>query len=138
MTTGQRFLVQRNDLTQTRLQPLDAAAPPAPGRICCRIAHFALTANNITYAVFGESMRYWQFSPAEDGCGCIPVWGFAQVEASACEWRCRGRARASQTAARTAQTCRPSAAVFSACRPVRICNARRRRRCCVRCLPPPG
>jgi hypothetical protein len=85
MSTGQRFLVRRDDLAQTRLQPFDAAAPLAPGRIRCRTAHFALTANNITYAVFGESMRYWQFFPAETGWGCIPVWGFAQVEASACD-----------------------------------------------------
>jgi hypothetical protein len=85
MSTGQRFLVRRDDLTQTRLQPIDADAPPAPGRIRCRIAHFAFTANNITYAVFGESMRYWQFFPADDGWGCIPVWGFADVEASACD-----------------------------------------------------
>jgi hypothetical protein len=77
MTTGQRFLVRRDDLAQTHLQPFDAGAPPAPGRIRCRIAHFAFTANNITYAVFGESMRYWQFFPADDGWGCIPVWGFA-------------------------------------------------------------
>jgi hypothetical protein len=85
MSTGQRFLVRRDDLAQTRLQPFDASMPPAPGGVRCRIAHFAFTANNITYAVFGESMRYWQFFPAEGGWGCIPVWGFAEVEASACD-----------------------------------------------------
>jgi hypothetical protein len=85
MNTGQRFLVHRDDLSQTRVQPFDAGSPLAPGRIRCRIAHFALTANNITYAVFGESMRYWQFFPADDRWGCIPVWGFAEVEASACD-----------------------------------------------------
>jgi hypothetical protein len=85
MSTGQRFLVRRDDLAQTRLQPFDANTPLAPGRIRCHVAHFAFTANNVTYAVFGESMRYWQFFPADDGWGCIPVWGFAEVEASACE-----------------------------------------------------
>jgi hypothetical protein len=85
MSHGLRFLVRRDDLTQTRLQRFDMQSALARGRIRCRVAHFAFTANNITYAVFGESMRYWQFFPAEDGWGCIPVWGFAEVEASACD-----------------------------------------------------
>jgi hypothetical protein len=82
---GQRFLVRRGDLTQTRIEPFDANAPPAHGQVRLRIEHFAFTANNITYAVFGESMHYWRFFPADEGWGCIPVWGHAQVEASACD-----------------------------------------------------
>mgnify|MGYP003461197807 CR=1 FL=1 len=82
---GQRLLVRRDDLTQTRIEPFDANAPPAPGQVRLRIEHFAFTANNITYAVFGEAMHYWRFFPAGDGWGCIPVWGHAEVEASACD-----------------------------------------------------
>ena len=41
------------------------------------IVSFALTANNITYAAFGDAMNYWQFFPVpgDDGAawGCIPV-----------------------------------------------------------------
>ena len=85
MTTGQTFLVQRSDLSQTRIDTFDASAPLAPGQVRLRIEHFAFTANNITYAVFGDSMHYWRFFPAADGWGCIPVWGFAVVEASACD-----------------------------------------------------
>jgi hypothetical protein len=85
MTTGQTFLVQRNDLTQTRVDTFDANAPLAQGQVRLRIEHFAFTANNITYAVFGDSMHYWRFFPAAEGSGCIPVWGFAVVEASACD-----------------------------------------------------
>jgi hypothetical protein len=85
MTTGQTFLVQRSDLTQTRVEPFDAGTPLAPGQVRLRIESFALTANNITYAVFGESMRYWHFFPAAEGWGCIPVWGYAVVEASDCD-----------------------------------------------------
>jgi Protein of unknown function (DUF2855) len=85
MTTGQTFLVQRSDLSQSRIDTFDATASPAPGQVRLRIDHFAFTANNITYAVFGESMHYWRFFPAADGWGCIPVWGFAVVEASACD-----------------------------------------------------
>jgi Protein of unknown function (DUF2855) len=85
MTTGQAFLVQRSDLSQARIDAVDASAPPAPGQVRLRIDHFAFTANNITYAVFGDSMHYWRFFPAAEGWGCIPVWGFAVVEASACD-----------------------------------------------------
>jgi len=85
MTTGQSFLVQRSDLSQTRMDTFDAGAPLAAGQARLRIEHFAFTANNITYAVFGESMHYWRFFPAVDGWGCIPVWGFAVVDASACD-----------------------------------------------------
>jgi hypothetical protein len=85
MTTGQAFLVQRSDLTQTRIDNVDATTPLAAGQVRLRVDHFAFTANNITYAVFGDSMHYWRFFPAADGWGCIPVWGFAVVEASACD-----------------------------------------------------
>jgi hypothetical protein len=85
MTTGQAFLVQRSDLTQTRIDSVDANAPLADGQVRLRVDHFAFTANNITYAVFGDSMHYWRFFPANDGWGCIPVWGFAVVEVSACD-----------------------------------------------------
>lgn len=43
---------------------------------------FALTANNITYAAFGQAMSYWRFFPGPDGRGRLPVWGFAQVTES--------------------------------------------------------
>ncbi len=41
-----------------------------------------MTSNNVTYGVFGEAMSYWDFFPAEDGWGHVPVWGFAEVEKS--------------------------------------------------------
>ncbi|MDX6606165.1 MAG: hypothetical protein QOD14_705, partial [Solirubrobacterales bacterium] len=46
---------------------------------------FGLTTNNITYAVMGDAMSYWQFFPAEDGWARMPVWGFADVVASKAE-----------------------------------------------------
>jgi hypothetical protein len=41
----------------------------ATGRPGFRVEKFALTANNITYAAFGEAMNYWGFYPAEDRLG---------------------------------------------------------------------
>jgi Protein of unknown function (DUF2855) len=58
----------------------------AEGEILVRVDRFAFTANNITYAVLGDKLGYWQFFPPAgddaDGWGIIPVWGFADVVAS--------------------------------------------------------
>jgi hypothetical protein len=44
------------------------------------LKRFSLTANNVTYAVFGDMMAYWKFFPSsKDGYGRVPVWGFADV-----------------------------------------------------------
>ncbi len=74
--------VRKDDLSDTRLH---TAEDPrlADGQVRLSIERFALTANNITYAAFGESMNYWPFFPTgEDVWGRIPVWGFATVAQS--------------------------------------------------------
>jgi hypothetical protein len=52
------------------------------GQALLRVDSFGLTANNITYAVFGDAMSYWDFFPAPEGWGRIPAWGFATVAES--------------------------------------------------------
>ncbi len=52
------------------------------GQALLRVDTFGLTANNVTYAVMGEVMSYWDFFPAEAGWGRVPMWGFAEVERS--------------------------------------------------------
>ena len=76
------FLVGRDDFHRTRVEP---AIPPTPedGELLLRVESFALTANNITYAVFGDQIGYWRFFLAPDGWGRIPAWGYAHVERSA-------------------------------------------------------
>lgn len=49
------------------------------GQLLLKIDQFAFTANNVTYAVSGDFLRYWDFFPAPEGWGRIPVWGFADV-----------------------------------------------------------
>ncbi len=73
------FLVRKDDLHQTRF--VERMLPPLEdGEVLLKIDRFAFTANNITYAVFGDSMAYWQFFPASNAAwGRIPVWGFADV-----------------------------------------------------------
>ena len=78
------FIVIRNDLEQckvieTRLP--DVAALPADA-LLVKVTRFAFTANNITYAVIGEQLKYWHLFPAPEGYGIIPVWGFGEVLAS--------------------------------------------------------
>jgi hypothetical protein len=57
----------------------DGEIATADGEVLLGIDRFALTANNITYAVFGDAMSYWNFFPAAEGWGNVPVWGFADV-----------------------------------------------------------
>jgi len=78
------FIVARDDLQacktiQTQIH--DADTLPADG-LLVRVDRFALTANNITYAVMGEQLKYWSLFPAPSGFGIIPVWGFGDVIAS--------------------------------------------------------
>ncbi len=55
-------------------------APLAEGAARLKLDLFALTSNNITYAAMGEGMLgYWDFFPAPEGFGKVPVWGFATV-----------------------------------------------------------
>lgn len=75
------FEVRRDDLHESRF----ADSEPAEledGQALLRVESFGLTSNNITYAVFGDAMSYWDFFPAESGWGRMPVWGFADVAAS--------------------------------------------------------
>ena len=60
------FELKRSDLHESRFTHGD---PPSPrgGEALLRIESFGLTSNNITYAVFGEAMSYWNFFPASDG-----------------------------------------------------------------------
>jgi len=78
------FVVARNDLQQCKFiqtQLPDAAALPAE-TLLVKVDRFAFTANNITYAVLGDQLKYWQLFPAPEDFGNIPVWGFGEVIAS--------------------------------------------------------
>src|SRR6266436_4714148 len=78
------FIVARNDLQQAKTietQLPDADALPADA-LLVKVDRFAFTANNITYAVMGDQLKYWHLFPAPQGFGNIPVWGFGDVIAS--------------------------------------------------------
>ncbi|MCW5657964.1 MAG: DUF2855 family protein [Burkholderiaceae bacterium] len=73
------LLTSQRDPAEGRLQ---AAPAPAlqPGSVRLAVRRVSITTNNVTYALFGERMSYWQFFPSgQEGWGVVPVWGFADV-----------------------------------------------------------
>lgn len=81
----QHFTVQRNNPAQGRWHQVPLPAVGA-GEVLLRVDLVSFTANNVTYAMFGERMKYWAFFPTNDAAsGSIPVWGFADVVASAAD-----------------------------------------------------
>jgi hypothetical protein len=78
------FVVARNDLQQCKVieTPLPDAAALPDEALLVKVTRFAFTANNITYAVLGDHLKYWQLFPAPKGFGNVPVWGLGEVIAS--------------------------------------------------------
>ena len=71
--------VDRTNLAVSRLNR-SPGAELRPGEVRLSVDSFALTSNNITYAVFGDGLKYWDFFPVgEEPWGRVPVWGFADV-----------------------------------------------------------
>ncbi|MEP5766644.1 MAG: DUF2855 family protein [Halieaceae bacterium] len=70
--------VERAELRNTRVVNSDFTELEA-GEVRVAIEKFALTSNNVTYAVSGDKIGYWQFYPAEDEWGKVPVWSIAEV-----------------------------------------------------------
>jgi Protein of unknown function (DUF2855) len=77
--------VARDDLRRARIVPGRPLSDElAADRVLCRIESFALTANNVTYAVTGDELGYWDCFPAsEEGWGRVPAWGYGEVVTSA-------------------------------------------------------
>ena len=83
-----QFQVKRNQFSAGRIieTPSQSETELADGEVLVKVDHFAYTANNITYAVAGDRIGYWQFFPPHNAnaeeWGVIPVWGFADVVSS--------------------------------------------------------
>jgi len=74
--------VNKTDLANAEWQHSDTPELH-DGQILLAVEKYALTANNITYAVIGDGFGYWNFFPTGDATrGIVPVWGFARVVAS--------------------------------------------------------
>ena len=70
--------IRKAALTEAALAeiPFD---PLGDGEVRLQIESFSVTANNVTYAVVGDGFKYWDFFPAPEGMGIVPMWGHARV-----------------------------------------------------------
>jgi hypothetical protein len=86
------FVVARSDLQRCKL--IETAIPDAArlpeDALLLKVDRFAFTANNITYAVLGDQLKYWELFPAPKDFGNIPVWGLGEVIASRHPGVCEG------------------------------------------------
>jgi hypothetical protein len=70
--------VARDDLANTTLTETETPEV-GTGEALLRVDRVGMTANNVTYALMGDAMHYWDFFPADSGLGLVPLWGFADV-----------------------------------------------------------
>ena len=83
------FLVNKYDLFETTFSE-EKIPISKENEVILEIERYAFTSNNITYGVIGDTLGYWNFFPAEEPYGIIPVWGFANVTSSNNEYILEG------------------------------------------------
>ena len=74
------LIVEKDKVRHTEIVDLPVV-PLQDGDVLLKVDKFGFTANNVTYAVLGERIGYWQFFPVADRPDWfrVPVWGFADV-----------------------------------------------------------
>src|SRR4051812_38167603 len=81
MPIKREVMVRRDVLDQIAINET-LVTDPGEGELLLEVEGFAVTANNVTYAVVGNQLGYWNFFPAPESWGIVPVWGHARVIAS--------------------------------------------------------
>jgi Protein of unknown function (DUF2855) len=76
--------IARDDLARTELVA-ESVPEIADGEALLRVSRVGMTANNVTYALLGDAMHYWDFFPTRAGWGLVPLWGFGEIVASAAD-----------------------------------------------------
>jgi len=85
---GHVFEVDKTDLKKTQIVPLNIEQSLIKNEVILEIDKFALTANNISYGITGDTLGYWRFFPTQHNgssgnqWGRLPVMGFATVVSS--------------------------------------------------------
>jgi hypothetical protein len=89
---GHVFEVNKTNLHKTQVSPLTIQQTLVENEVILKVDKFALTANNITYGITGDSLGYWRFFPTQapskeskssgSNWGRLPVMGFATVISS--------------------------------------------------------
>ncbi len=80
MTVNTKLLVNLENYRETKA--VQQAMPQLnDGEVLTAIDKFGLTANNVSHAVSGDAIGYWQYYPSNDApWGTVPVWGCASVK----------------------------------------------------------
>lgn len=73
------LLTMKDDVRTAKVVETEEPDALPEGHIRLKVEKFALTANTITYAVYGTSFGYWGFFPAEEPWGRVPTWGFGVI-----------------------------------------------------------
>lgn len=81
MSSRTELHINRSSIGQTMLVTTELP-PLADGMIRLEVEHFALTANNVTYAQFGDMLDYWGFFPVSAEWGLVPAMGWARIAES--------------------------------------------------------
>lgn len=70
--------VNRGNYRETKI--VETSAQSLSGdQIRVKLDKFGLTSNNVSYAVSGDMIGYWNYYPADDPWGKVPVWGIGEV-----------------------------------------------------------
>ena len=73
--------IDRTDIRTHRF--VDSSNTPLKdGEVRLSIENFALTSNNISYALGGDFLDYWGFFPTEAGWGRLPAMGYGIITES--------------------------------------------------------
>lgn len=78
------LLIDKGDITHSRIVE-ESLQKIGEGEVLMKIEKYAFTTNNITYAVIGHKLGYWNFFPVDETWGKVPVWGFSKIIKSNCE-----------------------------------------------------
>ena len=78
---NQAYLIEKKNIFNISQRDLGMTTLKA-GEVRFKVDKYAFTTNNVTYAVSGFKLKYWEFFPVDEEQGIIPVWGFGKVVAS--------------------------------------------------------
>ena len=79
MTEQLTLEVRKDNWAETRVLREALPTELSENEVLLKIDRQALTSNNITYALAGDTLGYWGFFPTEEGWGRIPAMGWAEV-----------------------------------------------------------
>jgi len=78
MSVRTQFLVDKTNF-YNNIFTEDSKPEISENEALLKVDTFAVTSNNVTYAVTGDLIGYWKFFPTDAPNGIVPVWGFADV-----------------------------------------------------------